>query len=363
LVSYFGTIKDIAKITMTEKQALVKQIKDLARGGRDAKVAIKKAKVELVEALKNFKRGGKISTTQEVAILNRFAKLNVLSDMSVKKFTDYMTKVFSDAEYSNQLSKANKERLSIRKLSKDKTKNANLTDLGKKFYKIDPSMVDNIYEYNEMASKVSEAINGSKIRGKETKFADTVNIDDVIEFTNKAIENQDKKLRQEKIEEIRDLLDLDSSSFTPEEIDALFSSFTPEQIDDLLKENKSITKDDEKIIRASVNKAFDTYSTMIKETIETGEDPFSGEEVEFSEKQKELIKRFMDMDLNNLSPKEALLSVDALHNFLVNKSTAKMESVLADYEGRTNIKELVKDKFKATKLQKLFSENLGESFI
>jgi len=161
----FGKIKDVAKVTITEKAGLVKQIKDLARGAKVAKVAIKNATEGLASQVAELQKGGKINATQAKAVVNKFSKVNVLSETSVRRFTDYMTKVFDNALYAKELASAKDTKGTISKLSKNKTKNANLRELGKKFTQIDPSMVDNISAYNETAIALEDAIRGSSLRG------------------------------------------------------------------------------------------------------------------------------------------------------------------------------------------------------
>jgi hypothetical protein len=99
----FGKLKDIAKITMTEKAALVKQIKDTAKGARESVKAFKLASQQLTKDIKELKESGKITSTQLTNILVKFSKVNVLNDASVSSFVDYMTKVFADADYVNKI--------------------------------------------------------------------------------------------------------------------------------------------------------------------------------------------------------------------------------------------------------------------
>jgi hypothetical protein len=128
----------------------------------------------------------------------------------------------------------------------------------------------------------------------------------------------------------------------------------------LLDSKEPITKYNEGIIRSTINKAFNVFSSLIKETIATGKDPFTGEDVEFTKSQKDVVKRFMDMDLSVLSPKEALKAVDALSNFLQNKSTAKMETVVSEYTALKNSQELVDKGIKSEPLKKYWSPKLGK---
>jgi glyoxylate carboligase len=97
----------------------------------------------------------------------------------------------------------------------------------------------------EADGKLKTAVDGSKIRKSTTKFAETVNAEEVISYVEKTLVDQESKIRKESIQELQDLLGVDASEFSAEEISALLES------------DKDISKDDEKIVRASIKKAFD----------------------------------------------------------------------------------------------------------
>ena len=339
--SFFGKVKKGEKITMTEKQGLYKQIKDLARGAKDAKKAWVEISKDLAKGIKELITKGTITTTQAKNVISKMSKVNMFSKKSVDDFLDYMTKVFENAEYAANLDTAKKLRKDIKKLSKNKDKNANVTDLARRFSEINPSMVDDINEYNEIASKVKAATKGSTIRGEKVSFADAVNIQETNEYINKTLDAQDKELRRQKAEEIQELMGVDASKLSYDEMMQLLGSEEP------------ITKYNEGVIRDTINKMFDLYSAFINDMLENNED------IDFTEKQKDLVKRFMGMNLNLLTPKEALEAVDALANFMENGSTARMEAVLADYTGEFNSDVLVKKGIKASPISKYWSTMFG----
>jgi hypothetical protein len=343
-----GNIVDPNNITMTEKELLIKQIKDYARGARDVKAAWVKASAELTKDIKNMMKTGKISVKQAASIVRRFSAVNVFSEKSIGKFVDYMTKVFNDAEYVNQLSIAQKTKKAIASLSRNQDRNANLRELGKNFTEIDPSMVDDIYKYNTVAAAIYEAIYGSKLTSEGPKFAQTINIESVSKYVDEMVESQNKKLLDEKIAEIQELMGVDASKFTPQEIKAL------------LENTQTIKKSNEVAIKDSIKNMFGIYSTLIKETISRGTDLFTGEPRNFTKQQKELISRFMAMDLNNLNAKQSLAAVDSLINFFQNDSTAKMEAVLSDYAAMENTKILIDKNIKSLRLNKWFSDDFGK---
>lgn len=344
----FGKIKDVTKVTMSEKTALIKQIKDRAKGARESVQAWKKQSEEFAKELNDLVKAGKITNTQVGIILKRFSKVNIFSEKSMNRFTDYMVKVFNDSNYKNKLTKARDVLSSLKKLSKDQTKNADLRAVASEFIKIDPSFVENIDEYNDIANKLKTAVDGSKIRKSTTKFAETVNAEDVISYVEKTLVDQESKIREESIQELQDLFGVDASEFSAEEINTLLES------------DKDISKDDEKIVRASIKKAFDIYSTVIKEMLSTGLDPFTEEDITFTKEQKELIERFMKIDPDKITDaKEALRAVDSLINFIQNKSTAGMLKSIAQYEGIEGGEQAVSEGLKATRLRKYWSTRLG----
>ena len=318
---------------------------------------IKNRRIAISDAIKLLVKDGSITTAQSDNLISKLEKLNVNSDLQVKRFLDYTKKVFDKADYVKRLSDANKTRKDIIKLSKDSKKNVNLTALGKQFSEINPSMVEDIDRYNEIASKISEAIRGSKIKGEEIIKSDIVNIDESSKYINEMMKAQRDKLFNDRVAEIQEFMGVDASEFSYEDMKNFFEAIP--------KEGEAVKTDKykETILRDAAKKMFDTYSGIIKEMFSTGYDAFyTGEKQTFTKQQKELVKRFMDMDLSILKPKQILDAVDSLANFLENNSTAKMEATLSAYVGESNIRELSKSKITARDLKLYWSETIGAFF-
>lgn len=332
-----GVLKGIANVSREDKLKVIKEIRELSRD----------ATRDLAKEIRSLGSDGTITVNQAADIVAKFGKVNMLSEISVSNFVDYISNVFKDAEYQSKLNTANDLKSSIKKLSKNADKNANLRVLGEKFSEIDPSMVEDIDSYNEMASKINEAIQGSTIRKQKVNFAETVNIKNASKYIEKTLDAQDKIIAEKRISEIQNLMGVDASEFSAK------------QMLDLLKSDESITKYNEGVVRDTINKAFQVYSAIIKNTIKTGKDAFTGEDVEFTKSEKELVGKFMDMDLNVLTPKDALKAVDALTNFLQNHSIAKMDAVVSQYTALVNGDKLVQKGVKARELKKYWSSQAG----
>lgn len=339
------------EVTVDEMAALKDQIKLEARAAREAKGDLNAKRRLLGDAVRKMASTGKMTAKKAAALINKISKLNLDSQTAVDKFIDYAGKVFADTEYANKLSAANTTRSQIRKLSKNKDKAANLRDLGSKFSEIDPSMVEDIDEYNKVASLIKESIKGSTTRGADVKFANMVKESEAIEYINKTMADQQKKLFDMKVAEVQELLGVDASNLTYE------------QLVEMLDSKEPMTKDNEALVRAAINKAFDIYSSLIKASIKTGKDLFTDEDVEYTANQKKIVNEFMDMDLNLLKPKQALEAVDALMNFFQNQSVAKMESVVAKYKGEANAKLIEKKGIKAKPISKYWSKGIGRLLI
>jgi predicted GNAT family acetyltransferase len=339
------------KVTVDEMAALKSQIRLEARAAREAKGDLNTKRRMIADAINKMATEGKITTKKAEAIVKRASRLNVDSEISVNKFIDYVSKVFADAEYASKLSTGNTLRKKIKSISKNKDKAANLRDLGVKFSEIDPSMVKDIEQYNTIASEIFESINGSTLKGG-VKFADIVRISDVSDYINDTIEKQNKEILNNKIAEMSELLGVE---ITEDEYFMLMESINNDE--SLPKKYK------DGAIRKAINKAFDVYSAMINQMMDTGVDPITGEGVSIDAAKKKVVSQFMDMDLSILSDKESLAAIDSLLNFIQNGSTAKMAAVYSRNLGEQKAVRLDKKNFKSSKIKKYFSEDLGQFLV
>ena len=105
-----GTIKDVINITISEKELLINRLKALNEGAKNVITAMSKASKLLNEEINDLVKSGQISTQQMANVLSRFSKVNLLSDVSIERFVDYMSKVFANAEYAEIISQANQKR-------------------------------------------------------------------------------------------------------------------------------------------------------------------------------------------------------------------------------------------------------------
>ena len=99
-----GDVDTSKKITMTEKLLYMKRLKDLNEGAKTAIKSFRIASIMLAKEITEMVKSGKITTKQGAAIINKFSKVNMLSDASINNFVEYMGRVFNRAEYVEQMS-------------------------------------------------------------------------------------------------------------------------------------------------------------------------------------------------------------------------------------------------------------------
>jgi hypothetical protein len=348
-------------VTMTEKAALKEQIKAFGRGVKEglktAKDLMEKRKV-FAAAIKQIEKSGAISTKKVDALLNKISKVNLEDDAAVEKVIEYAEKLFEDAEYDNKLNDANGVRAAIKALASNKKKNADLSVFAKQFLKIRPSDVENIDEYNEMAKKLRDSLEGSKItkdKNNPIKIADMIDIAKMGEYVDKMLEAQYKIDKDKLIKSARGIMGDDATFLSDDEVLELIKTG---QVEGNTKVDDSFLKK----ITERVNKIFDSSAAMVDEMLRTGKDPLTGEDIDLSENRKKIAERFMSMDMKDLSDKEKLGVIDALNNFIRNGSVANMETVYADYKAKDSLAKAIENNVVAKKLKLFFSKKTGRAF-
>jgi hypothetical protein len=88
-----GVLKDITNVSRQEKLQIISRIRELSRD----------VAKDLAQEIKDLAKEGKITAVQAANVVARFGNVNLLNEMSVSNFVDYMAKVFADADYDNKI--------------------------------------------------------------------------------------------------------------------------------------------------------------------------------------------------------------------------------------------------------------------
>jgi hypothetical protein len=339
------------QVTVNEMSALKDQIRLEAKAAREAKGDLNAKRKALAATISGRVNTGKIKSTQADALIERISNLNLDNPVMVERFVNYAERVFERADYQQRLDDAFDLRKKIRKALKTDNQ-PEVVGMAKEFANIDPSMVDDIDTYIAMADKVLNAVKPSIAKIPNPVLKEAANIAEVSEFSKKEIE------RQEQIK-------VDEFFAAYNEVEGLSKDMSLKEMKDIinsLKEDSEANPDkQEKVmefLKEKMSKISDTLQTMLK----TSTDPMTGEKVEIDEKQKDLMKRVLKIDLNEMKIREAIKIVESVDNFITNQITSGLEAAASSYEGAINAKSLVARGKKAKSLRLFFSNYVGKIY-
>jgi len=357
----FATRRDTKKVTVNEKTALKDLIRAEAKAARDA-ISARKAVVAAIKVeLDTLFKRGLLTTRQMRAVLNKALSLNFFNADHVNKFVDYIERVYNNAEYADNLKKAESIKRKIKRAIKNKDIQAETRDIAKKFLGIEPFFAEDLNEYLAIAEDILNATSTTVGRvteeGPAVSFKQAMAYDKVIEYTEKALETQEKIKKQQLLDKNTELVE--SGVLDPE-----MSLEEMNQIIRALAEDEgnlpSVEK--QKMIRDFVKKYYDTYKAVLNDILKNKVDPFTGEIVDISKEQEKLVRRFLNIDIDTLSLKDAYKIVESIDNFIVNQNTDGMLGSIQAYEGANNAKIAKSKGMKARRLRAIFSKAFGRTW-
>jgi hypothetical protein len=349
--------RKITKVIIKDDyKAMITQIKLEVRAAREAKVDLNTKRKNLSVAISNMVKTGKIKTAQAGVLIKRISNLNLDNPVMVERFLDYAAKVFNRADYQETLDGAFALRKSIRKALKTDNQ-AEVVGMAKEFAKIDPSMVEDIDAYLEIAEKVKNAVKPSRVKGLDVVMKEAANIAEVSEYTNNEIERQENVLKDEILAVYNSLVSdgVISKDMSLKEMQDIINS-----LNDPTTKMDSVEK--ERYIKSFLDGKLNLMKPILETIIRTKIDPFTGEELDIDNNAIELMKKVMDIDIADMSVRDAIKVVEAIDNFLNNNITSGLEAVVSNYEGVKNVNKLVNKGIKARPIKLLLNKTIGRFY-
>ena len=350
------TIKSpVKKVLVNEAAALKDQLRLEARAAREAKTDLNTKRKQIAAFIRSLETKGTITARQAAALVKRVSSLNLDNETMIERFEQYAEKVFKRAEYQDLLTSAFKVRRLIRKAIKSENQ-AEVVGMAKLFSKIDPSLVDDIDNYIELANSVLNAVRPSKQNVKDPALRQAVDIATIAEYATTEIAKQEENRKRELMSEYKYLVD---SGVLTEDL----SVKEMQEIINLI-DNPTAQFDpeaDQKKINFLQNRLA-SMEAVFRYMMANNINPFTGEEVVIEAKDADLIKRLLKMDLTEMSVKDAAKVVEAMDNYLMNNITSGLEAAVRSYEGAQNAKQLVAQGKKARPLRSYFNKTIGRFF-
>ena len=311
-----SVVRDIKKITMTEKALLVKQIRDKIRGAKDVLKTTKEISQQLAKDIKELVSSGKITATQAANIVSKFSKVNMLNDVSVANFIDYMGKVFADAEYDNKINVA-KSKL------KDAKKNI-VTKIGiadglvgplQKLFSINPNLIpeSKLERYLELVNMFSARQSVLNLEEKSKVTNDVLEILDEINNERSAVDelaerfnySENKIIEDDKLDYAATIKNMLKEEEITEEEAALMTKYKSEIIPQVKKSTLS-----EEELQQEKDELIDEIK---KSTINSNELPTRAER-DAAKKLASLLKSPAVKELSNAQLKNLLKVIDNINN-------------------------------------------------
>ena len=357
-------------VTVNEAAAFKDQIRLEAKAARDAKGDLNFKRKSLSDAIKGIVKLGKLKVQQANTIITRVSKVNLDSSVQVERLIEYASRVFERANYQDRLNEAFSYKRAIRKLLKTDNQ-APVVGMANEFTKLDPSLVENIEEYIDIAEKVKKAVAPSRakpfILDKENYFdidpakgfdmalKQATNIEAVSKFVKDELEKQEQQLKDELLATNNDLFESGvlSTDMTAKQM---------QEIVDAIKKDpayKIDSKENEKYMMAYLLKRFESLAGTVEDIIKTNQNPVTGERVAIDQKDVAIMSDLLKVDLSEMGVRDALFIVEAMDNFITNGITSKLEGALSAYKGQMGLKKEIRSGKVARPLKLYLSKELG----
>ena len=339
--------KKRTKVVVDQLAEYKRQIKEWNKSARLAKKDLNTRRKELAKLVKSMVRQGIMTSKQAGILVERSNIVNLENEEILNRFLDYAEKVFKNAEYAEKLRQASAIRRKIkRNLKKDNQ--AEVIAMAKQFADIDPQMVEVLDLYMDYAEQMNDALKSSRIKGGEVDMRQAANLAEIAEFYQGAIDNQNKILKKEMIAKYQDL-NLDEN-MSINEIKEIVEAI----------ESGDVKQGLEAEVMSFLTKRFGVMSAIAKDMIKRKINPFTGETIDLTDHQIDMVSRLVDADLSAMDVKDAIKFVEYIDNFITNEITSGLESAISIYEGVRSIRNLAKRLIKARMPKLGFSESIGK---
>jgi hypothetical protein len=357
-------VKDVKKITMREKDLLVKQIKDKAKGAKDVINVQKELAKELAAEIKELSAKGKITLTQAANIVSKFSKVNLLNESSVSNFVDYMSKVFADAEYDNKIN-----------VAKSKIKNAKkniATKLGmadgliiplQRLFSINPNLIPEQYldRYLELVDMFSAR---QQVLTLEEKSVVTKDVQDMLDEINNEQSLSDELADRFEASENKVFKDgvLDYSASVKNMLDKGEIDSNEATLMSKYKNRIVESVDKTKMTDEEIQQEKDVLESLIKKSDIDASGLSTRDEINLAKRLGKLIKGDAVKELSNAEMKNVLKLVDNINNGYLPHYTQLMVEKLTSINNAKSLESAVnKSKFPTlsymySKMKSLFTK-------
>ena len=343
-------------IEVSQKAALKDQLRLEALAARQSSQSLKQKQRQLVALINEMKRGGIVTAQQASALAKRVVMTNVDNPIMVERMLQYAERLFERADYQQKLQEANSLQKKIKSKLKSKGLQASVVSVAKDFSKIQPWMLSDIDAYIEQANNVLNAVRPSRLGvttgvdidnvmdqeqiSVSAQMRTSMSFKDVSEY----IENTNKEIEEYRKAEIlavnNDLVaaGVISKDMKLKEILEIIGELRD-------PETKLPAEEKRAAILSYIGSVMDVYRPIV-ESMLNGRDPFTGEAVELTDRQKEVASDMMKIDVTKMDIRDAVQVIEAMDNFITNGIIDGVEAITNTYNGQRNAEKVAAKGFK-----------------
>jgi hypothetical protein len=308
-----------------EAKALIDQIKLEVRAQREQKKAQTEVRKSISDSVKAMVKKGSITLKQASTIISTLNRVNLDNPEMVKRFNDYIAKVFDRAEYIDKVERANRMKKKIKQNLKGASNPFAIAAKG--FSQLEPKWVENIDEYIMIAQAVYDSVRKSTERKGVINWKQEADFQVVAEYVF------DEEARQTEVllGNLRSLYE----RITGKSSDQVTADVMQAELKDL-----KVPEDFSADVLDQIEERLAEFEQMVEDT-----DP-------------EVVKKAVAIDPTIIPTKEAIRILDALDTYFMNGSTAGLSELMSLYIGKENA---TKFKGKAKALRTLGSKKLAQT--
>jgi hypothetical protein len=311
-------------IVNDEAKALIGQIKLEIRAQREQKKAQTEVRKSITDSVKALVKKGSINLKQASTVISTLNRVNLDNPEMVKRFNDYVAKVFDKAEYIDKVDRATKMKNKIKKNLKGASNPFAIAAKG--FSQLNPKWVEDIDDYMEVAQAIYDSVRKSQaIKG-------VINWKKEADFQMVAQYVFDEEARQTEIllGNLRSLYE----RITGKPSDNVAADVMQAELKDL-----KVPEDFNAEVLDQIEERLAEFEQMVEDS-----DP-------------EIVKKAASIDPTIIPAKESIRILDALDTYFTNESIAGLSELMNLYIGKENV---TKFKGKAKALRSFRSKKLAQ---
>jgi hypothetical protein len=316
--------KPTVVIVKDEAKALIDQIKLEVRAQREQKKAQTEVRKSISDSVKAMVKKGSINLKQASTIISTLNRVNLDNPEMVKRFNDYIAKVFDKAEYIDKVEQAIRMKRKIKQNLKGASNPFAIAAKG--FSQLEPKWVENIDEYIAIAQAVYDSVRKSTARKGVINWKQEADFQTIAQYVF------DEEARQTEVllGNLRSLYE----RITGKSSDTIGADVMQAELKDL-----NIPEDFSADVLDQIEEKLAEFEQMVEDT-----DP-------------EVVQKAASIDPAIIPTKEAIRILDALDTYFMNGSIAGLDDLMKLYTGKENA---IKFKYKAKPLRAFGSEYFAQ---